>query len=426
MAVPIIHYEFNTSDLGTDSSGNSFNSVSTGATLATDGIRGPVAEFSGTNSGFTSISNVPSSLSGDNPRTFMCWVKRTNTSTKHMNILVYGDEDVSAGEFTTNLNSTNRTRTYILQNSNGSTSIGKDTWYHVSTSYDGTALRMYTNGIEEDMDTMTIDTQVSRLSIGADETHFSSTFWNYWEGQMSDFRVYDVALTQADILAASQGPVVYPSPFGVTPSSTLVETSWLSIENAISYRMTIDPGSGESVVVESLTPMEYTVHNLDPDTAYTLTLYSSVDGTTYTLGFQESITTLSDTSANAKLSVFLNNGVYDLSIVNDVTQYRLLSHLNDELTTGESVVLNMPKLKDKKLTLVTRGSTSTIPSGNSIIFPFTPSEGGSQSATLELSDTSTVVVTYDESNNQIDVGGTTFSEGDKFILDGKKVTVYDI
>ena len=61
-----------------------------------------------------------------------------------------------------------------------------------------------------------------------------------------------------------------------------------------------------------------------------------------------------------------------------------------------------------------------------IVFPFNQEDGDSQNASLELSDNSSVSVNYDQSANVIDVGGTVYSHDDVFILDGKKVTVYDV
>lgn len=46
--------------------------------------------------------------------------------------------------------------------------------------------------------------------------------------------------------------------------------------------------------------------------------------------------------------------------------------------------------------------------------------------TLQLSDASTVEVTYNDSTNDIAVDGVTYVEKESFVLDGKKATVYDI
>lgn len=96
------------------------------------------------------------------------------------------------------------------------------------------------------------------------------------------------------------------------------------------------------------------------------------------------------------------------------------------MTTGSTVKLGDERFKNTQFTVVARGGTSTVPSGKAVLFPFNPIDGPSQDATLELSDTTTINVSYDDSTNEIDVGGTVYSVGDNFVLDGQRVTVYDI
>lgn len=59
-----------------------------------------------------------------------------------------------------------------------------------------------------------------------------------------------------------------------------------------------------------------------------------------------------------------------------------------------------------------------------VLFPFDASVGSGQSATLTLADTTTVSVSYDESTEEIAISGQGYSDGDSFVLDGKKVTLF--
>ena len=63
---------------------------------------------------------------------------------------------------------------------------------------------------------------------------------------------------------------------------------------------------------------------------------------------------------------------------------------------------------------------------DSLIIPFTGAAGASQSASMILSDTTSLTVSYDDINNTVSVGGSVYSSGDSIIIDGKKVTLTDI
>jgi len=114
MTSPILHYAFIDSDLGKDSSSSGVDLTNTDVTLVTDGDRGPVASFNGTTSYLVSPSNISTSLTGTNARTFMYWVKYTNLN--YMRILHYGygnPEGVQAGDWW--MPSINNTGLYQVQ-----------------------------------------------------------------------------------------------------------------------------------------------------------------------------------------------------------------------------------------------------------------------------------------------------------------------
>lgn len=435
MSIPILHYELNSPNLGEDSSGNGIDLTNTNVTLVTDNIRGPVADFNGGNARLESILNVPASVLGDKPRTYMLWAKNPSDLTGNFWLFGQGLSKYSSiGNWFMYLFGTSQEHVQLsIGKYSGSTPrhfgqirVSYGEWNHFAVTYDGTAGTMIVNGVAATPVTVGIDTNPSPIRLGASRIYTSDPY--YFEGQMSDFRVYDTALSVPEIVAASQNPVVYPTLLKRTPWSTLVETSWSSVDNATSYRLTIDSGSGESTVVDNTTSLGTVIYNLHPDTFYMLRLYYSMDGgTTYALEKEESITTLLDTSANSNIEIFSNNGIYDLSPLNDFTRSMLENHLSSTLTTGDSIVVNDTRLRKKTLTLVTPGSVSTIPSGNSmVLIPFNPDDGSSQSVNLELSDSSTVSINYDDISNTIDIGGITYSPGENFVLDGKKVIVYHI
>ena len=82
--------------------------------------------------------------------------------------------------------------------------IGGYTWIHVAATFDGTTMRMYVNGVEE-------NSMVGPLAIGAGEVDFGigghHDGTSRFSGMMDDVKVYNKALTPAEIGAAmGSGP----------------------------------------------------------------------------------------------------------------------------------------------------------------------------------------------------------------------------
>ena len=422
MSIPIIHYPFTDADnLGTDFSGNGYDLVVTNDNmeLDTDAVRGPVADFLGV---IEATGTVPSSITGSNPRTFMSWIK---IGSSYSTFFEYGSTENRVRIYKSNRYSTTdlfRWFVYFITpdgNESKELLLDANICEHLAWTYDGTSAKVYLNGVLEFSATISLDT-------GSEMFEFSGNNGRPVRTQTSDLRFYDTALSASEILSASQNPVVYPPPLSITPWSTFVETSWRPVSNAQSYRLTIDSGNGESIRANNTTIQSKDVYNLQPDTEYTFRLYH-FNGTSYELDETETITTLPDTETNVNLEAFRNDqDVYDLSIIDEQSLTRLKKHFKTSLPTGSKVKINNARLNNKVLTFSNTGSTSTVVRDGGIVFPFNQEDGDSQNASLELSDNSSVSVNYDQSANVIDVGGTVYSHDDVFILDGKKVTVYDV
>ncbi|MDW3194901.1 MAG: LamG-like jellyroll fold domain-containing protein [Cytophagales bacterium] len=70
------------------------------------------------------------------------------------------------------------------------------TWYHIAFSYDGTAVRAYVNGTEENsLNVSEASNAASTLNIG------SAGSTNYFAGQMDEVRIWSVARTCSEILS---------------------------------------------------------------------------------------------------------------------------------------------------------------------------------------------------------------------------------
>jgi len=59
----------------------------------------------------------------------------------------------------------------------------------------------------------------------------------------------------------------------------------------------------------------------------------------------------------------------------------------------------------------------------SVLTPFILNSTPGQSVTLQSSDLTTHTVTFDETTGTVTIGGVTYSQGDRFILNGKSCRV---
>jgi hypothetical protein len=82
--------------------------------------------------------------------------------------------------------------------------LALNTWTHLATSYDGTTLRFYVNGaqVSSRAQTGAIVTSNNPLQIGGD-----SLYGHYFQGTIDEVRVYDTALTAAQIQADMNTPI---------------------------------------------------------------------------------------------------------------------------------------------------------------------------------------------------------------------------
>lgn len=422
MTSPILQYDFNTSSLEVDSSSSGLDLVNTGVTLVTDSEKGSVASFDGSSYLTLASASVPSNLIGSSARTIVCLIKPdyTNGGSSFQTIFGNGNNNSARQIFSVLINKNNSdafSADFFGTNIIGTSSLLDGVWYHVAITYGSSTISTYVNGILENSKSVSLNTIANDLYIGRRSTDTTSNF----SGLMTDLRVYGSALTSIEIADDYESV----NSFNITPWSTFMELSWQSLLSTTSYRMTYNSGTGEVISGET-SDITSGIYNLEPETEYDIKVYSSIDDVNYVIYKEMTRTTLTDTFENSNLVAFVVDGVCDLTSLNDVTRLRLEEYIDNVLVTGDEFVVNNESFRNKYFRVVARGGTSSIPLNGSILFPFNPLEGSSQNAILELSDLSNITVSYDDSVNSIIVDGVTYYPGDTFILDGQKVTVYDI
>ena len=235
---PIFSYAFNDSDLGVDTI-SGFNLTNTNVTLVTDPDRGPVASFDGSTSNLASASNVPSSITGSGPRTFMVWLKKAN-SNANMFFYDYGSADYGLA-WRGQITASNMYLINMWTMSTSSTAIQNDTWIHLASTHDGENTRTYINGVESGNTYGFNSTTRNAFNTGA------SPLWIgyrgiiggvFFEGLMSDFRVYDFALSESEVSTAMSSD--FPS---ADQASTPRYQSDPPVAGAVSYLRVNDLGS---------------------------------------------------------------------------------------------------------------------------------------------------------------------------------------
>ena len=118
---------------------------------------------------------------------------------------------------------------------------------------------------------------------------------------------------------------------------------------------------------------------------------------------------------------FLFGDVYDITEAGA----QVSAAANDLFATGDAVAVNVSG-NSTTTTFVNRGGQIDIAGVNALLLPFDPAVADVQDATFTLSDATSVSVGFDQPSGNILVDGTTYSDGDYFIMDGRKVTVFSI
>lgn len=200
----VAEYAFN-EGLGTtvtDTSGTGNNGTISGATWTTSGKYGNALVFNGT-SALVTISNA-ATLQLSTAMTLEAWVNPSTVTRAFRDVIYKGKDNYY-------LEGTSRTSgrpamggTFASSTLYGTNALAINTWTHLAATYDGATMRLYVNGtqVSSAAQTGAIATSTNPLQIGGDS--FNGQFF---KGTIDEVRIYNVALTAAQIQTDMNTPI---------------------------------------------------------------------------------------------------------------------------------------------------------------------------------------------------------------------------
>lgn len=232
------------------------------------------------------------------------------------------------------------------------------------------------------------------------------------------------------VVLGSNAPIVYDYtgsttlfitlvvPVTVSPSVFFMDVEWEAVDGAVFYKVEYTLINSSTVNSSTTSATSTRLYNLAPNSSYTLTLFSSSDGSTYEqVESSGSFSTLENLTANIDVETLRNSeGVFDIS---NFEGDELDEHMNTLFQTGDQVVRSVNN-EQVTTTFVRDGESYPLETGV-YSFPFSASSGAGQAASLGTSN-----ITFDETNDAIIVDGDSYTDGDSFTISGKIVTVYNI
>jgi hypothetical protein len=185
-----------------DVSGNGLTGTISGAIWTTQGRFGPALTFDGVNDWVTVADAAPLDLT--TALTLEAWVYPTASGGgAWRNVLI---KEQAAGEVY-NLYSkanTNVPAVYVAPegggalDARGKSAVPLNTWTHLAATYDGTTLRLFVNGTQAATRALTgsLITSAGALRIGG-----NSLWGEFFKGRIDEIRIYNRALSVAEIQA---------------------------------------------------------------------------------------------------------------------------------------------------------------------------------------------------------------------------------
>jgi chitodextrinase len=200
----------------TDLSGRGNTGTIANATWTTAGKFGNALQFNGTNARININDSPPLRLT--TAMTLEAWVSPSSVTSAWRDVIYKGNDNYYLEATTDRSGFPGAGSTIGSANltAYGSAVLPLNTWTHLAETYDGTALKLYVNGALASTVAATglITSSTNQLQIGGD-----SIFGQYFAGKIDEIRIYNIALTAAQIQADMNTPVAPPGPDTQPPTA---------------------------------------------------------------------------------------------------------------------------------------------------------------------------------------------------------------
>lgn len=271
----------------TDASGNGLNGQIQGATWSPNGRYGGALFFNGTSS-YVDLGN-PAALQMTGSMTIEAWINAAANPPDDGQIVAKSDNS-TGWQFKTSPDTGPQTFGAAVSSGSGrvqrysSATRSLNTWYHVASVYNTSTqtLSTYVNGVLNN-GTLVGSVPSSQLNANVNANIGRRSGGYYFNGLIDEVRIYNRALSQAEIQSDMNTPIGVASPAGVftvTPDSLppgggTVVLAWTSTG---ATSASINQGIGTVPLNGSLNV------SVTSSTSYTLSLANATDTTRYVAG----------------------------------------------------------------------------------------------------------------------------------------------
>jgi hypothetical protein len=182
------------------------NGTISGATWTTSGKYGDALTFNGANA-LVTINNAPS-LQLTTGMTLEAWAYPTTVSPAWRDVIYKGNDNYYLeGTSSSGVLVAGAIFGGAYGEVYGPNALTANTWTYLAVTYDGAAMRLYVNGVQvaSRAQTGAIATSTNPLQIGGD-----SIYGQYFAGRIDEVRIYNRALSAAQIQSDMNTPVAPP------------------------------------------------------------------------------------------------------------------------------------------------------------------------------------------------------------------------
>jgi subtilisin-like proprotein convertase family protein len=391
-------YGFNegTGTSAADVSGIGNNGVVGSATWTATGKYGGALSFNGSTAR-VNINDSPS-LRLTTGMTLEAWVNPSTVSSAWRDVIYKGDDNYYLMGTTT---SSSRPALGAIFGAStygevyGTGALTANVWTHLAGTYDGTTERLYLNGVQvaSRAQTGNILTSANPLTIGGD-----SFYGQYFSGMIDEVRIYNRALSAAEIQTDMNTPVGGTPPVNTAPTISDITDRTIT-EDANTGALTFTIGDGQTAV-GSLT---VSGSSSNPALVPNANIVFGGSGASRTV----TVTPLANQNGTATITVTVSDGLLTASdtfllTVSAVNDAPTISDVPDQSTTLNTATAAIPvtvgDVETAAGSLTMSGSSSNtglVPNGN-IVFggsganrtvTVTPAVGQTGTATITVTVT---------------------------------------